>query len=149
MASFPTHPTYTTILIVSVVAEMRGPGKRGGFSDDSPDEFDDDDENRVQVIRTAIRGGRIIMLGDGTEVSTDSDATFDDEELNNEKDDEALAKTPKESKSEDVEMGDASQSVTSSNPATKNAASESATTTTTPNKEGDESVQLKKEGTVS
>lgn len=90
------------------IAEYKGPGGRRSnrFTDESPDEFDAEESNGV--VRDAIRSGRIIMLGDGTEVLTDSDNTamFDDEQKD-EKDDEALAKTPsKEDKSVDTEMKD-------------------------------------------
>ena len=93
-----------------ITAEYRGSvGKRTGrFADDSPDEFDDEESNGL--IRNAIRSGRIIMLGDGSEVLTDSDdaAMFDDEQKD-EKDDEALSKktaNQEESKSADTEMKD-------------------------------------------
>ncbi|KAA8907835.1 phosphatase 2C-domain-containing protein [Sphaerosporella brunnea] len=129
-------------------AELRGPRRRGGNyggGDDSPDEFDR--EGRVKVIRAAVREGRIIMLGDGTEVLTVSDASFDDDELKDEKDDEALPKTPKENKSEDVEMGDASQTTSvSSNPTAEKTASggDSEAATTTQKSDEDQ-----KEGTTS
>jgi hypothetical protein len=111
-----------------VTAKFRGPAKHGNFpATDSPDEFDAETDHSVKVIHNAIRGGRIIMLGDGGEVLTDSDATFDDEELKDEKDDEALPKTPKESsKSEDVEMRDAgaSKAASESTPTTTNVTSD-------------------------
>jgi protein phosphatase PTC2/3 len=54
-------------------AEFRGPGVRHQFDHDSPDEYELDLDQRA-------RGGygnrgRIILLGDGTEVLTDSDDT--------------------------------------------------------------------------
>ena len=91
----------------SPTAEFRGPGKRGRSSDEIPDEFDEEESNGD--LQTAIRSGRIIMLGDGTEVLTDSDADmFDDEQYKDEKDDEALTKGPnKDTKTDDTEMTDA------------------------------------------
>jgi len=87
-------------------AELRGPGNRRGF-EDSADEFDEDHNNGI---RTTLRtGGRIIMLGDGTEVLTDSDEVDmfdgDDKDDDDERDDEALEKAAsKERKAEDVDM---------------------------------------------
>jgi protein phosphatase 2C family protein 2/3 len=119
-------------------AEFRGPAEHGNFPatdspdefDDSPDEFDDspdefnaETDHSVKVIHNAIRGGRMIILGDGGEVLTDSD----DEELKDEKDDETLPKTPKESsKSEDVEIRDAgaSKAASESTPTTTNTTSD-------------------------
>lgn len=49
------------------LAEFRGPGIRRGFDEDSPGDFDVD----VPRYRGG-RNGRIILLGDGTEVLTDS-----------------------------------------------------------------------------
>ena len=46
-------------------AEFRGPGTHHGF-DDSPDDYDMDMDQRTRFIGG--RAGRIILLGDGTEV---------------------------------------------------------------------------------
>ncbi|RMZ78437.1 hypothetical protein DV737_g3886, partial [Chaetothyriales sp. CBS 132003] len=50
-------------------AEFRGPGVRHQFDQDSPDEYEDMNHRRGGFGRN----GRIILLGDGTEVLTDSD----------------------------------------------------------------------------
>ncbi|KAF8545043.1 phosphatase 2C-domain-containing protein [Trichophaea hybrida] len=89
-------------------AQFRGPGKRGASNDEIPDEFDEEESNGV--FRDAIRSGsgRIIVLGDGTEVLTDSDTDmYDDEQYKDEKDDEALTKGPSKDKTDDTEMADA------------------------------------------
>ena len=52
-------------------AEFRGPGVRHQFDQDSPDEYELDLDNRPKGYSG--RSGRIILLGDGTEVLTDSD----------------------------------------------------------------------------
>ena len=60
-------------------AEFRGPGMRQNF-EDSGDDYDLDLDQRNRGVGG--RNGRIILLGDGTEVLTDSDETemFDHEE---------------------------------------------------------------------
>ncbi|RMZ90562.1 hypothetical protein DV736_g2216, partial [Chaetothyriales sp. CBS 134916] len=50
-------------------AEFRGPGVRHQFDQDSPEEYEDMNHRRSGFGRN----GRIILLGDGTEVLTDSD----------------------------------------------------------------------------
>lgn len=52
-------------------AEFRGPGVRHQF-DDSPEDFELDLDHRTRG-GFAGKSGRIILLGDGTEVLTDSD----------------------------------------------------------------------------
>lgn len=54
----------------SAIAEFRGPGVRHQF-DDSPDDFDLDLDHRARGFGG--KSGRIILLGDGTEVLTDAD----------------------------------------------------------------------------
>ena len=55
------------------IAEFRGPGVRHQFDHDSPDDYElDMDQRRGGGYG---RSGRIILLGDGTEVLTDSDDT--------------------------------------------------------------------------
>jgi protein phosphatase 2C family protein 2/3 len=54
-------------------AEFRGPGVRHQFDNESPDEYELDLDKRSRGFGG--RGGRIILLGDGTEVLTDSDDT--------------------------------------------------------------------------
>ncbi|KAL1964307.1 hypothetical protein VTN77DRAFT_7127 [Rasamsonia byssochlamydoides] len=51
-------------------AELRGPGVRHQF-DESPDDYDLEVDNRSRAF--SVRGGRIILLGDGTEVRADQD----------------------------------------------------------------------------
>ncbi|RPA95594.1 PP2C-domain-containing protein [Choiromyces venosus 120613-1] len=89
-------------------AEFRGPGVHPTSFDDSPDEFDARHPNNS--VRSKNEAGRIIMLGDGTEVLTDSDdAEMLDEESDKEeeKDDEALERiAAKEKREEDEEMKD-------------------------------------------
>lgn len=71
--------TYELILKKSLIAEFRGPGMRQNF-EDSGDDYDLDLDRRNRGVGG--RSGRIILLGDGTEVLTDSDETemFDHEE---------------------------------------------------------------------
>jgi len=52
-------------------AEFRGPGVRHQYDNDSPDEYELDLDKRSKGFGG--RAGRIILLGDGTEVLTDSD----------------------------------------------------------------------------
>jgi len=72
------------------IAEFRGPGVHPTNFEDSPDEFDARNSNNS--VRSAAGAGRIIVLGDGAEVLTDSDDAdmFDDEPDKEENDDEAL-----------------------------------------------------------
>lgn len=67
------------MLKLKSIAEFRGPGVRHNIGD-SEDDYDLDMEKRTGGIGG--RSGRIILLGDGTEVLTDSDETemFDHEE---------------------------------------------------------------------
>jgi len=63
-------------------AEFRGPGVHHNF-DDSDSGYDNDNHDRgKKSIGGTQRGGRIILLGDGTEILTDSDDTemFDQSE---------------------------------------------------------------------
>jgi len=67
------------ILSRSSTAEFRGPGVQRNF-EDSGDDYDLDLDQRTRS--AGGRSGRIILLGDGTEVLTDSDEKemFDHEE---------------------------------------------------------------------
>lgn len=56
-----------------LAAEFRGPGVRHQFDHDSPDEYELDLDHRSRGFGG--KNGRIILLGDGTEVPTDSDDT--------------------------------------------------------------------------
>ena len=69
------------ILKNTSTAEFRGPGMRQNF-EDSGDDYDLDVNHRNHGVGG--RSGRIILLGNGTEVLTDSDETemFDHEEEN-------------------------------------------------------------------
>lgn len=73
------EPLLHPILSPSSTAEFRGPGVRHNIGE-SEDDYDLDMETRSGGIGG--RSGRIILLGDGTEVLTDSDETemFDHEE---------------------------------------------------------------------
>ena len=62
------HPLITSLNIKT--AEFRGPGVRRTY-DDNADDFDLDMDQRTRGLGG--RAGRIILLGDGTEVLTDSD----------------------------------------------------------------------------
>ncbi len=74
--------------ILSTIAEFRGPGVHHNF-DDSDSGYDVEEHNKLQQGGSGGRNfgiggyrGRIIFLGDGTEVLTDSDDTemFDNAE---------------------------------------------------------------------
>ncbi|KAL7275988.1 Protein phosphatase 2C 2 [Rhizina undulata] len=94
-------------------AEFRGPGVH---KLDSPDEFDDlDDFSNISISNPSTRRN-IIMLGDGRTGATNPEDSevFDDEDIKEEKDDEALEKVKKERKV-DVEMKDAPHLSKSSN----------------------------------
>jgi len=79
-------------------AEFRGPGMHHSF-DDSPDDYDMDMDQRTRMLG---RGGRIILLGDGTEISIgrhdhDGDVDMDErgeaeEDSSEEKDEEQVRK---------------------------------------------------------
>lgn len=74
-------------------AEFRGPGVRHSFDQDSPDEYDLDIHRHRNF---SSRNGRLILLGDGTEVLTDStteDADMFDHSMDDDKDIEEQIKT--------------------------------------------------------
>lgn len=78
MASLMTSPATKQAANSKVTAEFRGPGVRPGVRhqfDDSPDDYDLDTDNTRRGF--GVKSGRIILLGDGTEVHADQD----DEEL--------------------------------------------------------------------
>lgn len=77
------------------LAEFRGPGIHHQFDQDSPDDYDLD----VHRYRGNGRNGRIILLGDGTEVLTDStdDADMFDHSMEDDHDD----KDPKDAATTD------------------------------------------------
>ncbi len=71
MVGFPRDPQLSVYTKMGS-AELRGPGARGRFQDSEDDYgLDIDQHNRG----LGGRAGRIILLGDGTEVLTDSDET--------------------------------------------------------------------------
>lgn len=80
------------------------------YYDDSGDEFD---APRGSVRQTNSNGGRIILLGDGTEVLSDSDDAEMVEE--GEKDDEALEKQKAPAKDTMTDGDDKKESSTPSN----------------------------------
>jgi protein phosphatase 2C family protein 2/3 len=79
------------------LAEFRGPGARHQFDQDSPDDYELD----VPRYRGG-RNGRIILLGDGTEVLTDStdDAEMFDHSMEDDKDEENQIKKASSTTSE-------------------------------------------------
>jgi protein phosphatase PTC2/3 len=85
----PTKYSLTTL-----VAECRGPGARHQFDHDSPDEYELDLDNRNRGFGG--KNGRIILLGDGTEVLTDSDDTemFDHSEEDKDTENQVNKGTP-------------------------------------------------------
>jgi len=71
MVGFPRNPQHSVDTKKSS-AELRGPGARGRFQD-SEDDYSLDLDQHTRGIGG--RSGRIILLGNGTEVLTDSDDT--------------------------------------------------------------------------
>jgi protein phosphatase 2C family protein 2/3 len=69
-----------SIALIAKIAEFRGPGIHHNF-DDSDSGYDVDMDQKNKPF-SANQRGRIILLGDGTEVLTDSDDTemFDQQE---------------------------------------------------------------------
>jgi protein phosphatase 2C family protein 2/3 len=67
--SYPILWIYSSLMLGP--AEFRGPGVRHQFDHDSPDEYELDLDRQSRGFGG--RSGRIILLGDGTEVLTDSD----------------------------------------------------------------------------
>jgi len=60
-------------------AEFRGPGNRRNRFDDSSDDYDMDMDQRTRMLGRGSNGGRIILLGDGTELLAGADAANDDD----------------------------------------------------------------------
>jgi len=70
----PTALREAKYFLIRAAAEFRGPGVRHQFDHDSPDDYEVDLDHRSAALTGGFgRGGRIILLGDGTEVLTDSD----------------------------------------------------------------------------
>lgn len=67
----PTPVLAGQVFSNNAIAEFRGPGVRHQYDQDSPDDYELDLNQRARG--GFGRGGRIILLGDGTEVLTDSD----------------------------------------------------------------------------
>jgi len=75
------------------IAEFRGPGVHHRFDDSPSDDYDMDLDQRTRMLGS--RGGRVILLGDGTEVVTDysdQDAEMFDQSDEEEKDLESQVK---------------------------------------------------------
>jgi len=99
--------------------EFRGPGVRHQFDHDSPDEYELDLDHRSRGFGG--RGGRIILLGDGTEVLTDSDDTemFDQSEEEKDTANQVKKATP------DTSVGGSARSEREGTPAPQSAGEES------------------------
>lgn len=131
-------------------AEFRGPAQRNtklARERRDRDTDDADNDERTSGIRKTLRaGGRIIMLGDGTEVVNSSDNVVDDSDEPFEKsedDSEALSKpAAKTIKSEhdDEEMKDATAAPTLNAPASTAASNDSKPSTDPPTKQEDKEV---------
>lgn len=70
------------------LAEFRGPGVRHQFDSEGPDDYD------LDIHRYRGRNGRIILLGDGSEVLTDStdDPDMFDHSMDDQSDEEVKSK---------------------------------------------------------
>ncbi|KAF1988083.1 protein phosphatase 2C protein 1 [Aulographum hederae CBS 113979] len=86
-------------------AEFRGPGVHHRF-DDSPEDYDMDMDQRTRNFGTGL-GGRIILLGDGTELSGDS---LDSEMFDHDDEDKDLESQVHKSTSDNEEDTDADRS---------------------------------------
>nr|POF16562.1 hypothetical protein CFP56_24080 [Quercus suber] len=99
--------------LILLAAEFRGPGVHNHFSaDDSPDDYDMDMDQRTRTLGGG-RGGRIILLGDGTELGIsehddDGDIDMEDRGEAEELEDKDLA--------EQVKKGQSQSASTTSNP---------------------------------
>ncbi|KAI6917545.1 protein phosphatase, partial [Hortaea werneckii] len=60
-------------------APPEGPGNRRNRFDDSSDDYDMDMDQRTRMLGRGSNGGRIILLGDGTELLAGADAANDDD----------------------------------------------------------------------
>lgn len=94
-------------MLTGCVAEFRGPGSHISY-DDSPDDYEMDMDHRTRFISG--RQGRIILLGDGTEINVgnihddDGDVDMEDRGVAEEAEDEDL----EEQVQKDVPSTDAS-----------------------------------------
>jgi protein phosphatase PTC2/3 len=93
---------WTKFSLTIPVAEFRGPGVRHQFDHDSPDEYELDLDNRSRGFGG--KNGRIILLGDGTEVLTESDDTdmFDHSEEDKDTENQVSKGTPATSDEESM-----------------------------------------------
>lgn len=84
-------------MLTCILAEFRGPGVRHQFDHESPDEYELDLDHRSRGAYG--RNGRIILLGDGTEVLTDSDDAdmFDHSEEDQDTENQIKKSTPETS----------------------------------------------------
>lgn len=95
-----------------LLAEFRGPGRHHSF-DDSPDDYDMDMDQRTRMLGRG-NAGRIILLGDGTEIHTgnahddDGDVDMEDRGEAEELEDKDLA--------EQVQKGQADAKAESNGP---------------------------------
>ncbi len=82
------------VLTDKAIAEFRGPGMRHQYDQDSPDDYEVDLDQKARG--GFGRSGRIILLGDGTEVLTDSDDTdmFDHSEEDKDTENQIKKGTP-------------------------------------------------------
>lgn len=91
-------------------AEFRGPGIHHHFSDDSPDDYEMDMDQRTRMLGgNRAGGGRIILLGDGTEIHTsglhdeDGDVDMEDRGEAEELEEKDLAEQVKKGQTESKE----------------------------------------------
>jgi protein phosphatase 2C family protein 2/3 len=89
-------------------AEFKGPGVHHRFDNDSPDEYDMDMEGRSRMVSG--HGGRVILLGDGTEIMTDSGEN--DTDMFDQSDDEEKDLASQVSKGQDDKNGPQGQKST-------------------------------------
>lgn len=91
----------TKYSLTTDAAEFRGPGVRHQFERDSPDEYELGLDNRSRGFGG--KNGRIILLGDGTEVLTDSDDAemFDHSEEDKDTENQIKKRTQGSSNDED------------------------------------------------
>ncbi|KAL9621619.1 MAG: hypothetical protein Q9160_004011 [Pyrenula sp. 1 TL-2023] len=109
-------------------AEFRGPGVRHQM-DDSPDEYDLDLDSRSKGFGG--RSGRIILLGDGTEVLTDADDAEMFDHSEEDKDLDSQVKKEPGSTTEDTERHQREGTPAPQSQSTKSEESPSSTTTNT------------------
>ncbi|ODA80638.1 hypothetical protein RJ55_03597 [Drechmeria coniospora] len=106
-------------------AEFRGPGVHHNYEDSSDSGFEMDIENKGKSVGVGGYRGRIIFLGDGTEVLTDSDDTEMFDNADEDKDIESqIYKAPAESTTAEDAKAQAPPSPSEPNNVTKKEASQ-------------------------